>query len=233
MQQILHTLIKATVITLILFSQQALATNCYEHSPNFDDQYYNLEDTATLSYDEKNALRQLLSTMGGRWVGQMQYIECRGPDSAPRIITKTATLRTKNKFSNDGSISAQAEKTYIDARIKKLETLNLMGNGSFFNFVIEPGKQVTFSEKYRRQNNVQPKIDKTKPSSNNQTIIDKTSKTSRQVISTYNKEKKKKTSRITETIYDIKLNGSQLVITRAYYTNGVYTGEEIWRLSPN
>lgn len=233
MQQILQTFIQATVIALILFSQQALATDCYEQSPNFDDQYYNLEDKATLSYDEKNALRQFLNSIRGRWAGQMQYIECRGPDSAPRIITKTATLTTKNKFSNNGSISAQAEKTYTEERIKKLETLNLMGNNNVFNFAIEPGSQVTFSEKYRRQNNVQPKIDKTKPSSNNQTIIDKTSNTSRQVITTYQKEKKKKTSRITETIYDMTLNGSQLIISRAYYTNGVYTGQEIWRLSPN
>jgi len=203
MQQILQTFIKATAIMLMLLSQQAFATDCYEQSPNFDDEYYNLEDAATLSNDEQSALLTFLSGMAGRWSGQMQYTECRGPDSAPRIITKTATLSAKNKLSNDGSISAQVEKSYTDERIKKLETLNLMGKSNIFDFAIEAGKQLTFSEKYPPQNNVRPKIDKTKPSSNNQTVIDKTANNSKQILTTYQKKKKIKTSRITETIYDI------------------------------
>lgn len=233
MRPMLHWLLKAISIGLLLFSHQVLATNCYEQSPYFGEDYYNLENAERLTFQQKNDLSQFLSSMGGRWEGHLQYIECRGPDSAPRTIVKHAKLNAKNKYNAQGGLSMQVEKNYTDESIKKLETLNLIGNGNIFNFDISPNTQLTYSEKYRRQNNVAPKADKTKPSSNNQTIIDKTADANKQVITTYQKEKKKKTSRITETIYDITFNSGLLTITRAYYTNGVYTGKEIWQLSPN
>lgn len=42
-----------------------------------------------------------------------------------------------------------------------------------------------------------------------------------------------KTSRLTETIYEIKLNLKSLLFVRAYYINGVFVGEEKWSMTRN
>lgn len=227
--------IAPTIILLgtLVFTHHAIANECYEPSPNLDDDYYRLESTDTITDSEKKLLYQFFQNISGKWRGQLLQTECRGPDRAPRTIKKTARLTTKNSLNSQGELSIQVEKHFTAKRIKKLETVTLLGKRNIFNLDIRT-QQLIFADKYRQINQVQPKADKTKPSSNNETIIDKSKEDAqKEIVTNYEKEERNKTSRLTEVIYDIELNTNQLTIARAYYTNGVYTGQERWTLRPN
>jgi len=66
-----------------LLSQHAIAKDCYELSPylaDSEDDYYNLEDTVKLSAKEQKTLTTLLRSIQGKWKGNGQQTECRGPD---------------------------------------------------------------------------------------------------------------------------------------------------------
>ena len=73
---------------------------------------------------------------------------------------------------------------------------------------------VVFADRYRRLN----QVGKEKPTK-------KSSEKSAESV-------KQKTSRITETIIEIDTNGGSLDFARFYYTNGVYIGEEHWKMQP-
>jgi len=74
---------------------------------------------------------------------------------------------------------------------------------------------VVFADRYRRLN----QVGKEKPTK-------KSSEKSAELV-------KQKTSRITETIIEIDTNGGSLDFARFYYTNGVYIGEEDWKMQRN
>ncbi|PCI59042.1 MAG: hypothetical protein COB34_04065 [Methylophilaceae bacterium] len=239
MAQSLKTNITAILIlSTLLCANHAVAKGCYEPSPNLSDaknEYYNLDQTTILSTDKKQQVNNLFRSMGGKWKGKATYTECRGPDSAPRTEIRHAILTLNAKQTSTTSLTIHAKKHYKQERIKKLENLALLGASPVFEFEFIDDSHLIFSERLRKMNigSGKIKIPKGTASSNTETIINKTSGDTNAVkdsVYQVKNVKKNRTSRITETIYDIDLNANSLTIKRAYYTNGVYTGEEQWHL---
>jgi hypothetical protein len=232
--------LKTNIIAILIFStlicaNHAVAKDCYETSPNLinsNDAYYDLDKTKTLTNEEKNQVNNLFRKISGQWKGSATYTECKGPDNAPRTTARNATLTLKAKQTSTSSLTIHAIKKYAQERVKRSDNLTLLGSSSIFGFGFIDDNHLIFSEKHRRMSkNQKPKITKDMASSNTETIINKSGDNTKAVKdSVYQVANtgKNKISRITETIYDISLNANRLTFTRSYYTNGVYTGEELW-----
>lgn len=218
----------------IFFASHASATDCYALSPNLvdaEDKYYDLENTNTLSAKEKKSVNNFFRNLTGKWKGKATLTECSGPDSAPRIKTRHAVLTLKANLASNGSLSLSADKDYQKERVSRPENLALLSNAPLFEYEFINDNHFVFFERLRRMNIGSGKvvIPKNAASSNTQTVLNKTSVINDAVYQVP-KVKKNKTSRITETRYDVNLTAGRFIFTRAYYTNGVYTGEEQWTL---
>lgn len=227
------------ILSTLICANQAIAKDCYEKSPNWtasDDTYYDLDKTVTLTNEEQNKVNNLFNKVTGKWKGNITYIECRGPDSAPETKMRKGLVTAQIKSATKNSLAIEAHFNYIKDRIKQSESIELLGNSPVFTFKFIDDDHLSFSEKYRRMN-----VKKTKKittentaSSNTETIINKTSGDTNAVkdsVFQVAKDSKNRTSRITESIYEINLKANTLTFTRSSYTNGVYTGEELWVLN--
>lgn len=225
--------LSSLLLSVSIFSNSVVASTCYESSPNLEDQkdnYYDLEDTVELSHTQKDQLKRLLSSLKGKWEGQSFYLECRGPDRAPKTTTSNAAVKAKANLTSSTRLSVKAEKNYLNNRIKKSDNFTLPNIKNLYHFEFTARNTLVFSEKYRRSNNLNIKPVKAKTSSNTTTIVDKV-RHSGPITYKIVKTKKKLSSRLVETIYELRFMNSSLILTRSYYNNGVYIGEELWRLN--
>lgn len=223
------------IAMLALLSNFAYANNtvCYEPSPNlstFGDAYYDLEKTSVLSDEEKNRINAFFSALTGNWKGDARTIECRGPDSAPQIKSQDAIITAQAQMDSTIGLSINANKHYLEQRIKKSDPISLLGKTSVFDFEFTEDNQLTFSEKFRRLNKPINKPKTNAPSSTLSTIINKITGNTKTENTTTKAPDARRLSRITETIYNVALNNNRLIISRSYYTNGVFTGADIWEL---
>ncbi|MFW5432041.1 MAG: hypothetical protein ACKE5M_07040 [Methylophilaceae bacterium] len=196
-----------------IFSNNVVAKECYEPSPNLvnlNDEYYNLDETIKLSNEDKDTLNNFFRSATGKWKGTSQHIECRGPDRAPRKIVKNAIVKAKAKLASRTQLTINAEKDYTEERVKKSDNFTLLNLKNTYNLAFPGNNSLVLSEKYRRANNYQANSKDTK-----------------------NKTTKIRTSRLSETIYEISSSTNALTLTRLYYTNGVYVGEETWFMNAN
>lgn len=225
-------IIVLTVLTLL--SKMAYANNalCYEPSPNLSalgDAYYDVENASELSDEEKNKINAFFGVLAGNWKGNARTIECRGPNSAPHILSHDAVLTAEARVDNSIGLSINANKHFIDNGIKRTESVSLLGSTFVFGFEFADDNHLIFSEKYRRLNKPaqQPEA---KTKSTLSTVIDKiTGKTASDATKKKASETKK-LSRVSEIIYNIALENNVLIVSRTYYTNGVLTGSEFWQL---
>ena len=221
---------------LSLLSHVAHADNvaCYAPSPNlsaFGDAYYDLENTSELSDEAKNSINAFFNTLAGQW---------RGPDRTPIVQSHDATISAQAHLNNMTSLSIDAKKHDIDKGIKQSETLALLGNTAIFNLEFVGDSHLIFSEKYRRLNKPVSKADPKATTSTLRNILNKitgnnkTDDTTSNNSTTDSTKKKapetRRSSRITETIYDVILENNVLIVSRSYYTNGVFTGGDLWQL---
>lgn len=198
----------------LIYTSHAMAIGCYTPSPNLTslgNDYYALEKQKPLSNEIDDQVNALLRTMAGKWKGDMQYLECRGPDRAPRIISRRALVTVKAKLNSELGLEMNADKHDVENKSKRPEHLTLIGKTPTFDLKFISYGHVVFADRYRRLN----QVGKEKPTK-------KSSEKSAESV--------KKTSRITETIIEIDTNGGSLDFVRFYYTNGVYIGEEHWKM---
>lgn len=236
----MYQVLTKSIVTILLlstaaFANLAAAEDCYAPSPNLieaESDYYNLDNTSTLSPGEKQRVNSLFRTLAGKWKGKATLTECSGPDSAPRINTRHAVLTLKANLTSNGSLNLSADKDYQEERVNRPENLALLSNTPLFEYEFINDTHFVFFERLRKMNIGSGKviIPKNAASSNTQTVLNKTGAINDAVYQVKN-VKKNKTSRITETRYDVKLTANRFIFARAYYTNGVYTGEEQWTLS--
>ncbi len=234
MYQLFKLFFTALLCCGFLFSQQAVAKDCYEQSPflaESEDDYYNLEDTVALSAKEKATLATLLKGIQGKWKGTGQYTECRGPDRAPRTLSKTAAIEAKILSASKTKVNVHAKIHIKEKRIKRTEKLDIPNLTNVYALSFTKNGALIFSERYRRSNarNVKPK--KPKASSNTVSIIDKIINID--ATPAPKKQTKKLSSRLVEVIYEVRRDGPTLSIIRSHYTNGVYVAEEKWALRKN
>ena len=210
------------MIALLAFITSANANHemCYEASPNLTalgKAYYDLENTSVLSAPEKNRIHAFFSNLVGKWKGNARAIECRGPDRAPQRIVHDATLDANVHLNSLIGLSIQANKQAIKERLRKSESLSLLGNNPVFEPQLIDDNHLIFSEKYRRINRLAKKSD----SKENSSALNPTQTTLNAA----------RFSRMTETIYQVILQNNALTISRSYYSNGVYAGGDFWTLS--
>ena len=212
---------------LSMMISHATAAECYMPSPNITrlgDDYYALDKQPPLSNEENNQINILFDAIAGEWKGDMQYLECRGPDSAPLVTTRTASITANMKLSSIIGLDIHAQKLDIENRIIRPEHVALIGNTPVFDLEFYDSHHIVFAERYRRLNQIGKKEQPTKPTTKPTTKpADKKPVKPAEPV-------KQKTSRITETIYEVRLNGGSLYLARFYYTNGVYVGEESWHM---
>jgi len=226
-------LLNVFVALFVLLSNLAYAntSTCYAPSPNLSalgDDYYDLERNHDLSNDEQGQINAFFNAMAGKWKGDAHYTECRGPDRAPIIKSGNAAISSNIQLSAETVLSIVTKKHDVEQRIKKSEHLSLLGGTPVFSLSFESDSHLIFSEKFRRLNKPVEKPEPVKKPSVLRKILNKI--TGRQNTST-SPPAKPKFSRISETIYDIQFVNGLLLISRSYYTNGVFTGGEQWQLS--
>lgn len=223
------------IAMLALLSSFAYADNtvCYEPSPNLNasgDAYYDLDSTSVLSDDEKNRLNTFFNALAGSWKGDARTIECSGPDSAPRIKSHDAIIAAQAQMDSTIGLSINAKKHYLEQGIKKSDPISLLGKTPVFDFAFTDDNHLIFSEKYRRLNKPANKPKPNVSSSNLSTIINKMTGNTKTESTTTKAPETRKLSRMTETIYNVTLDNNALLISRSYYTNGVFTGADLWEL---
>jgi len=222
--------ITALLFSTFVFANTTFAQECNEPSPNVsntNDAYYDLDNPEKLSRDDKKSIDDLFRRIDGKWQGKVTHVDCRGPDSAPRIMKKSADISAKIKRASKHVLSIDAQKNFTKERSKKGESLTLMGEPSIFNFALKSDSHLIFSEKFRRKN-INQKSSKDSASNKKSNIITSFFKKFTTSKQTPNTAKTASTSRLTETIYELKLNATNFTLLRLYYTNGVYVGKELW-----
>lgn len=212
----------------VMFASHAIAVECYTQSPNLtklQDDYYGLDRPAPLSREDTNKVNAVFRAMAGQWKGNMWHLECRGPDRAPRTISNTALITAKANLVSTTGLDINAKKHDAKNKTKKPEFIALIGKNPAFDLTFTPDDHVVFSERHRRLNQVsieEAPVEKPSLISKLKSILGSKKKQAEPI--------KQPTSRITETIYDIVVNGDSLSLARHYYTNGVYIGEERWKM---
>jgi len=195
------------IMSALLFSQSALARDCYEQSPNYNETYFDLEETAKLTKAQAEQIKATLAALKGEWEGESIAIDCWGPDNAAYTSSNNSNIKLKAKVASNSSLSINAQKHNVERRIKQVEIVNLLGSPQVFDFSFSNnGTDFAFSEKFRRLNNNGNKNEKTNRLQN---------------------------SRLNEIIYEVNPGKGTFKLTRYFYTNGVYIGEDQWSMHRN
>jgi hypothetical protein len=153
---------KMTSITLLIlsmcFANIALADNCYDQSPQLvalADTYYDLEKTHVLTDDEQAHLAVFLDKLKGQWQGDAVSTTCAGSENNPRAKRNSATITAEATMLPNGNLRVRASKFDTRGKINRGERLDLLDIGHVFSFAFTDENQLTFSERFRRQNNNQ------------------------------------------------------------------------------
>lgn len=218
----------ACTISALFFSHNATAKDCYEQSPNYGDAYFDLEETAKLSNEQAEKIKAVFEKLKGRWEGESITIDCWGPDDAAHTTSRKGNVKLKTTLASNSSLSISAQKHDVERRIKQSEIVSLLGNPQIFDFKFsQSNNDIIFSEKFRRRNYKPKEADKeTKTVS----IFNKIFFNKRTADK---KPKQRTTSRLNEIIYEIKPGSGTFNLTRHFYTNGVYVGQEQWVMHKN
>jgi hypothetical protein len=211
MYQALKLFFTALLLSSYLFTNHALASECYEQSPNLinlGDEYYDFDNIKVFSNDEKEKLNHLFTQLSGKWEGKSKIVDCYGPDNDAEKKVKAAIIKTETQRSSSGSLTMNVKQKIIEDRTNNTEVLTLLDPTNTFQFQFLSDTHLIFSEKYRRGS-----------------IIKKDTKDKDK-----DKIQKLRSSRLIENIYELSLDGGSFTLLRSYYTNGVYTGGEEWTL---
>ena len=137
------------------FGNNVHALSCYEKSPNYvnlADEYFNLESPRYLSDKDKEMLNTLYSKIEGKWEGELQEIECKGPDSNPRMEYDNYELNAEISPTSNAGLTIRAEKYNVTQKIRKGTTVTLLNNTPTFEFNFVTDDHLIFSDRYRRRN---------------------------------------------------------------------------------
>lgn len=216
------------LISTFMFSHSAIAKSCYEPSPNLttqNDEYYNFDKVVELSNEDSKQLKALLKDLNRAWKGTSVQIECIGPDQAPEQLVKNIEIKAKTSLASNTRLTVFADKNNITDRISSADNFTLPNLENTFFLKFKGNNTLVFSEKYRIAN-TKPQVKKEVARSTLSTLVDKL----KNKIVTQKKKKpiKRSSSRLIETIYEIEINNSSLMLLRSFYTNGVFTSEEKW-----
>lgn len=220
--------------SMMSFFSNAYATDCYSSSPNLENQkdaYYNLDDVEPLSNQEQNEISGFLKKITGKYKGNITFIDCIGSDSAPETLTRKAKVVVENYQSNNGTLTFNAKINDTKNRIKSADSFTLFGDVPVFDYQLIDENHIVFSEKFRRTNKNKNLV-KSSPISNTNSIINKASTDI--TDKTFNIQPttiKNRSSRLTETIFDLLLVNGGFTLTKSFYINGVFAGEERWQLN--
>ncbi len=201
------------VISTTVFSSAIAAQTCYEPSPflsSAEDEYFNLDNTIQLTQQHTQLLTTFFKKMEGEWSGTSVETQCKGPDRAPRVETSHAEVHTVLTASSDGNLTLSTDLDLTEKNITRHQVIDILKGLSLFHIEFKSANHLIFSERHRLATkfNSNQNISNVANLSTEETII--------------------KRSRHIETIFDIKLMASQLIFKRAYYSNGVYVGDEVW-----
>lgn len=147
-------LIITILLSMLLYTNNVAATKCYEKSPNLislKDKYYNLETIKILTAEEKTKLNTLFDKIEGEWKGDLIHIECKGPDSAPRRRSKTASIESIIKLKSNNNVTFSANKSYTN-NVTRNEILTLLGDLRIFELEFLNMNSIVFSERGRKKN---------------------------------------------------------------------------------
>ena len=145
----------ALILSMAALSNNAQALTCYEKSPNYSnlgDEYFNLETPRVLSDNDREMLNALYSKIEGDWEGELREIECKGPDSNPRMEYNNYELNADITPSTNGGLTIRADKYDATKKIRKGTTIKLLDNTSTFEFNFVTGDHLVFSDRFRRRN---------------------------------------------------------------------------------
>lgn len=238
MYKALKLLLTALLLNTAFFANYAIASECYEPSPNLEnlgDKYYDFDNIKTFSDEEKDKLTSFFNQLTGKWKGKSVLIDCFGPDNAAEKKYRNASIKTDHQRNANGGLTINVNQKMIEDSVNLSESVTLLEPSNTFEFEFISDNHLTFSEKFRRSNFAK-KINTNVATSNTQTIINKIKSNITNVVSTSKpktKEAQKTQTRLIEIIYDIKLDNGTLTLLRSYYTNGVFTGEEAWSMQAN
>lgn len=222
----------ALLLSLFAFSNSAIAEACYKQSPNLvsaGDEYYDFDNIQTLSNEEKDKLSRLLKRLSGKWRGTSIIADCFGPDNASEKKLKHAVIKIDTQQDSNGNLSVNLNQKIIEDRVNSSEILTLLMPSNTFYFSFISNNHLVFSEKYRRRNYAK-KIASSIASSNTISIINKNNLNITTSSSTPKSKKSRTSTRLIEVIYELSLDNGVFTLLRAYYANGVYTGEEKWSM---
>lgn len=238
MYKALKLLLTALLLNTVFFANYAVASECYEPSPNLEtlgEKYYDFDNIKTFSSEEKDKLTTFFNNLSGKWKGKSILIDCFGPDDAPEKKYRNAIIKSNHQRNANGSLTINVNQKMVEDNVNLSENITILEPSNIFEFEFISDNHLTYSEKFRRANFAK-KVNTNAPSSNTQTIINKIKSNITNAVSTSKpkpKEAQKAQTRLIEIIYDIKLDSDNLTLRRAYYTNGVYTGEETWSMQAN
>jgi hypothetical protein len=209
------SLLILSLLTTYGYSGTTLAQTCYEKSPflsALQEDYFNLDDTITLDKKQTAQLSTFFKKLDGNWHGSSVESQCKGPDRAPRIELSHAEIEAELTAHSDGNLTLSTDIDLTEKNIIRHQTLEILKDLALFDLTFESKNHVLFSERHRLATkfNSNQNITNVANLSSDPTVI--------------------KRSRHIETLYDIELRSSQLIFKRAYYSNGVFVGDEVWTL---
>jgi len=149
------SLIVTILFSLLIHTNNAIAKDCYEKSPNLinlKEKYYDIDTVKNLSDIEKTKLNNLFNRIKGEWEGESTYTECSGPDSAPRKKSVHASISVKIKSNSNDNLLMVAKKSYLN-NIIKYDGLELLGDLRIFEFNFLSDNNLVFSERALKKNN--------------------------------------------------------------------------------
>lgn len=147
------SLIASILLSTLIFSNDIVAKDCYEKSPNLislKDKYYDIDVIKKLSDDDKTKLNTLFDKIEGKWKGESSYSECKGPDRAPKIVSKSFTIESSIKLDSNSNLIISAKKSYSN-NVTKREVITLLGNLRIFELKLSKNTLI-FSERARLRN---------------------------------------------------------------------------------
>jgi len=156
----------AILLSTLLVSNISFAASCYEKSPNLislGDQYFDLENTKSLTHSDKNALNSALKKMVGNWKGKGSTFQCIGPELDPTAENKPFTLSAKITTNASNELHIETEKHLTDEKIRFYEHLFFFGDVNSYQSVSITANKIVFEEKFR------PETGKPKPETERET----------------------------------------------------------------
>lgn len=140
------------IFLLFLFSG-AIASNCYQTSPQFNrlkEDYYDIAAVKDITRQDKEKIKNFYQGISGRWKGEINLLECAGTEKEPSVVSRKGRVIAEIRQESEGVLIIEGDVDYTTEKSSSSRKIKTLGWDSIFTIDQITKEQLEFTEKFRK-----------------------------------------------------------------------------------